>query len=92
MKQNLNKEFTYHSSQSPINKNPNFTKLMKMKWNSKSPKNRSNSPAWREVNPNKLSKEIIHSNLNTARNIDDVKKKLLSYKAPIRLNNKYFKK
>lgn len=63
-----------------------------MKWDSKSPKNKSNSPAYREVNLNKQPKDMFQSNLNTARNIDDVKKKLQSYKVPMRLNNKYFKK
>ncbi len=63
-----------------------------MKWDSKSPKNRSNSPAYREVNPSKLSKDMFQTNLNTARNIDEVKKKLQTYKVPMRLNSKYFKK
>jgi hypothetical protein len=63
-----------------------------MKWDSKSPKNRSNSPAYREVNPSKLSKDMLQTNLNTARNIDEVKKKLQTYKVPMRLNSKYFKK
>lgn len=36
----------------------------------------------------------MKTNVNTSRNIDDVKKKLqtLSTKAPIKLNSKYFKK
>lgn len=63
-----------------------------MKWESKSPKNRSNSPAYREVNQNKISKDMFQTNQNTARNIDEVKKKLQTYKVPVRLNSKYFKK
>lgn len=35
---------------------------------------------------------MFHTNINTCRNIDDVKKKLQTYKIPVRLNNKYFKK
>jgi hypothetical protein len=62
-----------------------------MKWESKSPKNRSNSPAYREVNQNKIS-NMLHKSQNTARNIDEVKKKLQTYKVPMRLNSKYFKK
>ncbi len=65
---------------------------MKIKLESKSPKNKSSSPAWKEAHSNKLSKETIQNNINTSRNIEDVKKKLQSYKAPIKLNNKYFKK
>lgn len=66
---------------------------MKIKWDSKSPKNRSHSPTPKEAaNPNKLSKEILETNIHSTRNIDDVKKKLQSYKVPMRLNNKYFKK
>lgn len=66
---------------------------MKIKWDSKSPKNRSHTPTPKETsNPNKLSKEILEHNIHSARNIEDVKKKLQSYKVPMRLNNKYFKK
>jgi hypothetical protein len=92
LKQKLQKEPIYNSSNSPLSKNPNFTKLMKIKWDSKSPKNKSSSPAWKEMNASKMPKESFHTNLNTTRNIDDVKKKLQSYKAPMRLNTKYFKK
>lgn len=35
---------------------------------------------------------MFHTNINTCRNIDDVKKKLQTYKIPVRLNSKYFKK
>lgn len=39
-----------------------------------------------------MPKDMFHTNINTCRNIDDVKKKLQTYKIPVRLNNKYFKK
>lgn len=35
---------------------------------------------------------MFQTNQNTARNIDEVKKKLQTYKVPMRLNSKYFKK
>ncbi len=35
---------------------------------------------------------MFHTNINTCRNIDEVKKKLQTYKIPVRLNSKYFKK
>lgn len=65
---------------------------MKIKLESKSPKNRSKSPAYREMDIKKMPKDMFHTNINTCRNIDDVKKKLQTYKIPVRLNNKYFKK
>jgi len=65
---------------------------MKIRWESKSPKNRSKSPAYREVDSKKMAKDMFQTNINTSRNIDDVKKKLQTYKIPIRLNSKYFKK
>lgn len=39
-----------------------------------------------------MSKDIFQTSQNTARNIDEVKKKLQTYKVPMRLNSKYFKK
>ena len=39
-----------------------------------------------------MAKDIFQTNINTSRNIDDVKKKLQNYKISIRLNSKYFKK
>ena len=37
-------------------------------------------------------KDAYHSNINSVRNVDNIRSKLRDYKAPIKLNRKNFKK
>ncbi len=37
-------------------------------------------------------KDAFHSNINSVRNVDNIRSKLRQYKAPIKLNRKHFKK
>jgi hypothetical protein len=71
----------------------NSTKIMKIKLEtSRSPRARPYSP--KEKGQEKGNQHIFSTQVNTSRNMDDVKNKLksMSSKAPIMLSGKYFKK